>query len=71
MSGSFMSFPGILSYLNTSILLSQYKTPKKQILGTQPRKSPHGHAMLIHDGSQKSWKSSDTGTSDQRDMLTE
>lgn len=56
MSGSFMSFPGILKYLNMSILLSQYKTPKKQILGTQPRKFPHGHTMLIHDGSQKKLK---------------
>ena len=53
MSGRFMSFPGILSYLNMSILQSQYKNPKKQILGTQPRKSPHGHAMLIDDNSQK------------------
>ena len=51
-----MSFLGILSYLNMSILQSQYKNPKKQILGTQPRKSPQAMPCLSTTTHKKSWE---------------
>lgn len=69
MSGSFMSFPGIASYLNKSILLSPYISKSKVLnRGNLPITMPR-LSRMAHKKNKKAEKSSDTDTSDEKDIL--